>query len=59
MSKGVNIMQVHMRRLVEVIKDIDGFKENYDNTIPIIIRTGEYCHGRFKRKRILQTGNCR
>ena len=52
-------MQVHMRRLVEVIKDIDGFKESYDNTIPIIIRTGEYCHGRFKRKRILQTGNCR
>ena len=45
-------MQVHMRRLVEVTKDIDGFKEvmvyNSNNNI-----MGGLFHGR--RERILQT----
>ena len=52
-------MQVHMRRLVEVTKDIDGFKEKSDNIVPKINKTGEYCYGkRIKGKRILQTGYC-
>ena len=45
-------MQVHMRRLVEVTKDIDGFKENmvynYNNNI-----IGGICHG--TEERVLQT----
>lgn len=49
-------MQVHMRRLVEVIKDIDGFKENYNNIILNYYNKGEYCYGKRKRKRILQKG---
>lgn len=53
-------MQVHMRRLVEVLKDIDGFKELFDNIIPKLNRIGEYCYGQNhrKRKRVLQTGYC-
>lgn len=53
-------MQVHMRRLVEVTKDIDGFKELYSNIIPKYNRIGEYCYGQEQRKRkgILQTGYC-
>lgn len=52
-------MQFHMRRLIEVTKDIDGFKDLYDNIIPKINRIGEYCYGkRIKRKRVLQTGYC-
>ena len=51
-------MQVHMRRLVEVIKDIDGFKDNNDNIILNYFKKGEYCCGkRIKRKRVLQAGN--
>ena len=53
-------MQFHSRRLVEVTKDIDGFKEKIDNIIPKYNRIGEYCHGQKhrKRKRVLQTGYC-
>lgn len=46
-------MQIHMRRLVEVIKDIDGFKEQmaYNS----YKKTGGLCHGkRIKGERILQ-----
>ena len=57
-TRGVKVMQVHMRRLVEVLKDIDGFKDFCDNIIPKINRIGEYCYGRIKRKRVLQTGYC-
>jgi hypothetical protein len=52
------VMQFHSRRLVEVTKDIDGFKDLYDNIIPKINRIGEYCYGRIKRERVLQTGYC-
>lgn len=48
-------MQYHMRRLVEMIKDIDGFKEIYDNITLKLKPKGEYCYG--KRKRILQRRN--
>lgn len=52
-------MQFHSRRLVEVLKDIDGFKDLYDNIIPKLNRIGAYCYGkRIKGKRILQTGYC-
>ena len=53
-------MQFQMRRLVEVLKDIDGFKDLYDNIIPKLNRIGEYCYGkpRIERKRVLQTGYC-
>lgn len=51
-------MQYHMRRLVEVTKDIDGFKEKYDNILSSIINKGEFCHGkRIKQERILQGRN--
>lgn len=46
-------MQVHMRRLVEVIKDIDGFKEwmVYNSSKKL----GGLCHGkRIKGERVLQ-----
>lgn len=52
-------MQFHSRRLVEVLKDIDGFKEKYDNILSSIINKGEFCHGkRIKGKRVLQTDYC-
>ena len=52
-------MQYHSRKLVEITKDIDGFKEFCDNIIPKINRIGEYCYGkRIKGKRVLQTGYC-
>ena len=51
-------MQIHMRRLVEVTKDIDGFKEyvayfNHQNIL------GGLCHEKHNRKGILQRKNCR
>lgn len=51
-------MQVHSRRLVEVTKDIDGFKEFYDNIIPNFTLKRRYCYGRIEKERILQTGYC-
>ena len=53
-------MQFHSRRLVEVLKDIDGFKDLYDNIIPNFTLKRRYCYGkpRIKRKRVLQTGYC-
>lgn len=51
-------MQFQMRRLVEVLKDIDGFKDLYNNIILKITLKRRYCYGRIKRKRILQTGYC-
>lgn len=52
-------MQVHMRRLVEVTKDIDGFKDFCNNIILKITLKRRYCYGkRIKRERILQTGYC-
>lgn len=50
-------MQIHMRRLVEVIKDIDGFKELRHDNHTIKFNTGGLCHygKRIKRERILQT----
>lgn len=51
-------MQYHFKKLVEIINGIDGFKEFCDNIIPKIKRIGEYCYGRIKRKRVLQTGYC-
>ena len=53
-------MQFQMRRLVEVLKDIDGFKDLYDNIIPNFTLKRRYCYGkpRIKRKRVLQTGYC-
>lgn len=50
-------MQVHMRRLVEVTKDLDGFKENHDNIVSNVNLIGEYCYGRIRRKRILSTSH--
>lgn len=53
-------MQYHMRRLVEVTKDIDGFKIvmayfEYNNLI-----LGGLCHygKRIKGERVLQEGYC-
>lgn len=51
-------MQFHMRRLVEVTKDIDGFKELYNNIIPNFNKKRRCCYGRIKRERVLQTGYC-
>lgn len=51
-------MQFHSRRLVEVTKDIDGFKENCNNIIPNFKLKRRYCYGRIERKRVLQTGYC-
>ena len=51
-------MQFQMRRLVEVLKDIDGFKDLYDNIIPNFTLKRRYCYGRIKGKRVLQTGYC-
>lgn len=52
-------MQFQMRRLVEVLKDIDGFKENCNNIILKITLKRRYCYGkRIKGERILQTGYC-
>jgi hypothetical protein len=57
--RGENVMQFHSRRLVEVLKDIDGFKDLYNNIILKITLKRRYCYGkRIKRKRILQTGYC-
>lgn len=51
-------MQIHMRRLVEVIKDIDGFKEISDNITLKLKPKGEYCYGkRIKGERILQAND--
>ena len=49
-------MQIHIRRLVEVTKDIDGFKENvaYFNHQNIL---GGLCHEKHNRKGILQREN--
>lgn len=56
LSKGEIGMQIHMRRLVEVTKDIDGFKENmaYFNHQNIL---GGLCHEKHHRKGILQRKN--
>ena len=52
-------MQFHSRRLVEVLKDIDGFKENCNNIILKITLKRRYCYGkRIKGERVLQTGYC-
>ena len=51
-------MQFQMRRLVEVLKDIDGFKDLYDNIIPNFTLKRRYSYGRIKGKRVLQTGYC-
>ena len=53
-------MQFQMRRLVEVLKDIDGFNENCNNIIFKITLKRRYCYGkpRIERKRVLQTGYC-
>lgn len=37
-------MQIHMKKLVEVTKDIDGFKEN-NGTLSIIYIKGEESYG--------------
>lgn len=51
-------MQTHMKKLVEIVKDIDGFKENmayFPNNILIL---GGLCHyGRIKRKGRNTRGN--
>jgi hypothetical protein len=49
------IMQIHMKKLVEVTKDIDGFKEN-NGTLSIICIKGEESYGvrRNRGKGILQ-----
>lgn len=49
-------MQIHMKRLVEVTEDIDGFKENvaYLNYQNIL---GGLCHEKHNRKGILQRQN--
>lgn len=49
-------MQFHSRRLVEVLKDIDGFKDLYDNIIPSFTLKRRYCYGRIEKERVLQTG---
>lgn len=47
-------MQIHMKKLVEVTKDIDGFKEN-NNLLLIVNIEGEKSYGvRRKRKGVLQ-----
>lgn len=48
-------MQIHMRRLVEVTKDIDGFKVKKHNNFTINIKGG-LCNG--SGKRILQICYC-
>lgn len=52
-------MQVHMKKLVEIVKEIDGFKDfmAYCNRNILII--GGLCHygKRIKGKRVLQAGN--
>lgn len=47
-------MQIHMKKLVEVTKDIDGFKDlqHFPNTY--ISRIGECHNGRVQRKGVLQ-----
>ena len=47
-------MQIHMKKLVEVTKDIDGFKEN-NSTLSIICIKGEESYGvRNRSKGVLQ-----
>lgn len=47
-------MQIHMKKLIEVTKDIDGFKEN-NNFLSLIYIEGEKSYGvRRKRKGVLQ-----
>lgn len=52
-------MQFHMRRLVEVTKDIDGFKvcKCDFGTNVFIDAEGLRCGARIKGKRVLQTDN--
>lgn len=47
-------MQIHMRKLIEVTKDIDGFKEILRFSNVCILRIGECSDGRIKRKGLLQ-----
>lgn len=47
-------MQIHMKKLVEVTKDLDGFKEN-NNFLSLICIEGEKCYGvRNRSKGVLQ-----
>ena len=47
-------MQIHMKKLVEVTKDIDGFKEN-NNLLLIVNIEGEKSYGvRNRSKGVLQ-----
>lgn len=44
-------MQTHMKKIVEIVKDIDGFKEELAYFPNNIIKLGGLCHyGRNKRK---------
>ena len=49
-------MQIHMRRLVEVTKDIDGFKEYMAYYSGKNNTGGLRHHERIRKKGILQTG---